>query len=53
MTPNCVEDSKYDIKQWASGEYCFEKASLYIVPDVRDGYSAIKGMEAVLKAKKV
>jgi len=53
MTPFDKEDCVYSIKNTHGRDYCFDKASLYIVPDVKDGRSAVRGMEAVLKAKKV
>mgnify|MGYP003144458222 CR=1 FL=1 len=53
MTPFDKDDCVYSIKNTHGRDYCFDKASLYIVPDVKDGRSAVKGMEAVLKAKKV
>ena len=53
MTPFNEEDSIYAIKGAAGNDYCFDKASLYVIPDVVDCRSAVKGMEAVLKAKKL
>jgi hypothetical protein len=53
MTPFDKEDCVYSIKNTHGRDYCFDKASLYIVPGVKDGRSAVKGMEAVLKAKKL
>ena len=52
MTPFDEEHCRWAITDHSS-DYCFDKASLYIVPDVRDARSAVKGMEAVLKAKKL
>ena len=52
MTPFDEENCKGSIESH-DYDYCFDKASLYIVPDVRDARSAVKGMEAVLKAKKL
>lgn len=53
MTPFDKENAIYAVQSAAGNDYCFDKASLYVIPDVEDGLSAVRGMEAVLKAKKI
>jgi hypothetical protein len=53
MTPFEEDRAVNAIRRAAGNDYCFDKASLYVIPDVVDCRSAVKGMEAVLKAKKL
>jgi len=53
MTPFDKEAAIWAVQNAAGNDYCFDKASLYVIPNVEDGLSAVRGMEAVLKAKKI
>jgi len=53
MTPFDKENAIFAVQNAAGNDYCFDKASLYVIPNVEDGLSAVRGMEAVLKAKKI
>jgi hypothetical protein len=53
LSPTSKADAEFEAKHSCSNGYMFDKAALYIVPDITDALSAVRGMEAVLKAKKL
>ena len=52
MTPHAEYEAKRSVERRARSKAYFDKATLYVVPNVNDARSAVKGMEAVLKVKK-
>ena len=52
MTPHDEYEAKRSVERRARSKAYFDKATLYVVPNVNDARSAVKGMEAVLKVKK-
>ncbi len=53
LTPYDESDCKMAVDSWSSGEYCFDKAHLYVVPYVTDALSAIRGLRSLKMAEQV
>ena len=53
LTPDSTRQSLRYAKKYAPDDYSFDKAQLYVVPNVSDARSAVAGMDALATATKV